>query len=389
MKKYLCFYVFLLTLTINSQKIIMNRDYQYDQEILNELGQRHGTLVQTSYIYDSLAYSHIYDNGELVATTDYRFQIEDKKELVGKYKDDLPYDGYFVYENEYEVAEIDYYEKGVFQFKYTTTIIEMMKPEMTGMKPKMIKNIYKEEQLWQGLNHKGFKMDGSNLLVTEYYENGVITNADLWILAIHYAELIKIKFLPNGYTIYTDPIIDPEGDPEMDKRAASIVVQFTDTNNGNVSFSIEDKLIGKYQFSKQNLSSKMDLMQKIIIYSLANDDTILLTNKFNFEAGDNLEEQDYFSNQNIMTGFYMSLIYEPIPMLNPTLENNYLAIIASNEKRSEKTVLVINEDGKPFIGNCIEKEDEYYKYSKYENSNVVATKNKLTIEEIKDLLFDE
>ncbi|NHN26635.1 hypothetical protein FIA58_013195 [Flavobacterium jejuense] len=389
MRKYLFFYAFLLTLSINSQNTTMNRDYQYDQEILNESGQRHGTLVQTSYIYDSLAYSHIYDNGELVVTTDYRFQIEDKKELVGKYKDDLPYDGYFVYENEYEIAEIDYYEKGVFQFKYTTTIIEMMKPEMTGMKPKMIKNIYKEEQLWQGLNHKSFKMDGSNLLVTEYYENGAITNVDLWILAMHYAQLIKIKFLPNGYTIYTDPIIDPEGDPEVDRRAASILVQFTDINDGKVSFSIDNKVIAKYQFSNQNISSKIDWMKKIMIYSLSDNDTILLTNKFNFEGDDRFEKEYSYSNKNIMLGFYTNLIYKPIPMLTPKNDNDYLKIFDFKEETIENRILIINEEGKPFMGTFIQKEGTTYTFSKYENYKVVVTKDNLSFKAIKELLFKE
>ncbi|WP_445456700.1 hypothetical protein [Flavobacterium sp. HNIBRBA15423] len=381
-KLFLCI---LFTTTLYSQNKNM-RTYQYDQEILNKSGQRHGTLVQTSYLYDSLAYSHIYNNGKLVETTDYRFQIDNKKELVGKYKDDLPYEGYFVYENENEIAEIAYYEKGVFQFKYTTTIIEMMTPEMTGMKPKMIKNTYKEEQLWQGLNHKGYKMDGSTLLATEYYENGTITNVDLWILAIHYAELVKLKFLPNGYEIYKEAIIDPEGDPQNDKRPASILVQFTDIDNGNVSFSIDNKLIGKHQFSKQVVSKGMHLVPGVIIYSLANDNTLLVTTKSDFESNIALDEQDY--NPSIMVMIYQNLIYKSIPMFYATLENDYTEIL-KNYEEIQKTILVLNKDKNPLNGYLIEKEDVYYKYSQYENSNVVATKNKLTLEEIRKLLFEE
>lgn len=367
----------------------MKETYEYDQEILNKLGQRHGILVKTSYLFDSLAYSHVYKNGQLMETTDFRFKIDNKKELIGVYKDNFPYEGYFVYENEFEIPEIDYYEKGIFKTKYTTTIMAMIEVEMTGIKPKMIKSIYKDQKLWQGLNHKGFKMDGSTLLATEYYENGAITNVDLWILAMHYAELIKIKFLPNGYKIYSEGKNDPEGDPETDTRPASIVVQFTDAINGNVSFSIDNKLIAKYQFSKQDLLSKIDWVQKMIIYSLSEDDTISLTNKFNFEGDDKFEKEYSYSNKNIILGFYTNLIYNPIPMLTPKNDNNYLKIFDFKEKTIENTFLIVNEEGKPFIGNYIEKDCDTYKYSQYENSNVVATKSKLTLEEIKKLLFEE
>lgn len=232
-------------------------------------------------------------------------------------------------------------------------------------------------------------MDGSTFQATEYYENGAITNVDLWILAMHYAELIKIKFLPNGYEIYSEGKNDPEGDPETDTRPASIVLQFTDTNNGNVSFSIANKLVAKYQFSKQDDLSKIDWVQKMIIYSLSEDDTILLTNKFNFEGDDKFEKEYPYSNKNIMLGFYTNLIYKAIPMLTPKKENDYFKIFDFNEETIENTFLIVNEEGKPFIGNYIEKEGATYRYSKYENSKVVATKNKLTLEEIKNLLFDE
>lgn len=382
-KSIICFLLFSITMHSQNQNM---RDYQYDQEILNESGQRHGTLVQTSYLYDSLVYSHIYNNGKLVETTDYRFQIDNKKELIGVYKDDLPYEGYFVYENEFEIPEIDYYEKGIFKTKYTTTIMVMMEVEMTGMKPKMIKSIYKDQKLWQGLNHKGFKMDGSHLLATEYYENGTITNVDLWILAMHYAELVKLKFLPNGYEIYKETIIDPEGDPQNDKRPASILVQFTDIDNGNVSFSIDNKLIGKHKFSKQVVSKEMHLDPGIVIYSLTNDNTLLVTTKSNFESNIALDEQDY--NPSIMVMIYQNLIYKSIPMFYATLENDYTEIL-KNYEETQKTILVLNKDKNPLIGYLIEKEDTYYKYSQYENSNVVATKSKLTLEEIKKLLFEE
>ena len=309
--------------------------------------------------------------------------------MVGKYNDDLPYEGYFVYENEFEIAEIDYYEKGVFQFKYTTTIIEMMTPEMTGMKPKMTKNSYKEEQLWHGLNHKGYKMDGSTLLATEYYKNGTITNVDLWILAMHYAELIKIKFLPNGYEIYKEETIDPEGDPQNDKRPSNLSIKYTDKEKGSVTFSIENKVMGKYQFSEKLISKDTQSAPGLVIYSLTNEDKILLTIKANFESDIKEGEQENYYNPNIMNMLYESLLYTTIPMFSPTTENDYSEILSNNERINQKVILVLDKDKKPIVGYLIEKEDSYYKYSQYENSKVVATKNKLTLEEIKNLLFDE
>lgn len=387
MKKNILYFL-LFSITMHSQNK-NRRDYQYDQEILNESGQRHGTLVYTSYIDDAIDYSHVYNNGELLETTDYRFQIDNKKELVGKYKEDLPYEGYFVYENEFEIPEIAYYEKSILLKKFTTTLMALLETEMTGIRPKMMETKYHDGKIWQGLNHKGYKMNGSSLLATEYYENGVITNVDLWILAMHYAELIKVKFLPNGYEIYSEGKNDPDGDPEMDTRPANIVVQFTDATNGNISFSIANKSIAKYQFSTQGLLSKTDWVQKMIIYSLSEDDTIVLTNKFNFEGDDKFEKEYSYSNKNIMLGFYTNLIYKPIPMLTPKKENDYLQVLEFNDEILEKTLLVLNEEGKPFLGSLIEKDGATYRYSKYENAKVVATKDKLSLEEIRKLLFDD
>lgn len=389
MKKTVLFFgLFIILTTVKAQQNTM-RSYQYDQEILNESGQRHGTLVYTSYLFDGLAYKHHYENGVLLQTTDFRFQIEGQKELIGYFKANLPYEGYFVYENEFEIPEIAYYEKSILMKKYTTTITTVLETEMTGMKPKMTETVYKDGKIWQGLNHKGYKMDGSSLLATEYFEKGAIANVDVWILAMHYAELIKVKFIPNGYEIYSEGKNDPEGDPERDTRPASIMVQFSDVANGNVSFTIANKSIAKYQFSKQDLLSKIDSTQKMIIYSLSEDDTILLTNKFNFEGNDKFEEEYSYSNKNIMAGFYTNLIYKPIPMLDPKKENDYLKILGFNDKILEKTLLVLNEEGKPFLGSFIEKVGATYRYSKYENTKVVAIKEKLSLEEIRKLLFDD
>ena len=365
------------------------RAYHYDQEILNESGQRHGTLVYTSYIDDTIDYSHVYNNGELLETTDYRFQIDNKKELVGKYKEDLPYEGYFVYENEFEIPEIAYYEKSILLKKFTTTLMTLLETEMTGIRPKMMETKYHNGKIWQGLNHKGYKMNGSSLLATEYYENGVITNVDLWILAMHYAELIKVKFLPNGYEIYSEGKNDPDGDPEMDTRPANIVVQFTDTTNGNVSFSIANKSIAKYQFSTQGLLSKIDWVQKMIIYSLSEDDTIVLTNKFNFEGDDKFEEEYSYSNKNIMLGFYTNLIYKPIPMLTPKKENDYLQVLEFNDEILEKTLLVLNEEGKPVFGLWLEEKEGFFNFTRYKEGAIIDQGKQLTFHDIKKTLSFE
>ena len=58
---------FLITLPFYTQNNMEH--YTYDQEILDENNLRHGTLVATSYLFEGLAYKHVYQHGLLLQTT--------------------------------------------------------------------------------------------------------------------------------------------------------------------------------------------------------------------------------------------------------------------------------------------------------------------------------
>ena len=78
---------------INAQN--KNMEYQYDKEILNSTGQRHGELIHTSYD-EKTEYKHFYKEGKLIEVKNYRYFLEGKRELFGRYKDGNPFEGYFV-----------------------------------------------------------------------------------------------------------------------------------------------------------------------------------------------------------------------------------------------------------------------------------------------------
>lgn len=388
MKKTVLFFgLFIILTTVKAQQNTM-RSYQYDQEILNESGQRHGTLVYTSYLFDGLAYKHHYENGVLLQTTDFRFQIEGQKELIGYFKANLPYEGYFVYENEFEIPEIAYYEKSILMKKYTTTITTVLETEMTGMKPKMTETVYKEGKIWQGLNHKGYKMDGSSLLATEYFEKGAIANVDVWILAMHYAELIKVKFIPNGYEIYSEGKNDPEGDPERDTRPASIMVQFSDVANGNVSFTIANKSIAKFDFYQHALAKGIQALPGIISYSFIDNNTIEYTQKFNF-GGEKDSTQEFSLNPNLISSIYYAILYQSIPKFKATSENDYTQIFNNETDNGHENLLFLKESGKPVFGLYLEEKEGVFNYTRYKEEVVWMQDKQLTFEEIKNVLFDK
>jgi hypothetical protein len=110
MKKLILLFLLFGNMMMNAQN--KNMDYQYDQEKLNSAGQREGELTYTSYD-ETVEYRHLYKGGKLIETIYYHYFVEGKKELVGRYKDGNPFEGYFVYKNEFEIPLIDYYENGV------------------------------------------------------------------------------------------------------------------------------------------------------------------------------------------------------------------------------------------------------------------------------------
>ena len=386
MKNLILLFFLFGNIIINAQNT--NMEYEYDQERLNKAGQRDGELIHTSYD-ETVEYKHLYKGGKLTEVTNYRYFVEGKKELVGKYKDGNPFEGYFVYRNELEIPLIDYYENGVFMAQYTCSLLDLINYEGQEFNLKFTKTTYKNKKPENGLVHKEeFRLDDAHLLASEYYNDGKITNVDFWIMAMHYAELIKLKFLPNGYTIYKESLPNVE-DEAIDNKFRSITVEFQDSKNGNVLYEVENKLITKYDFSYSDLTQKIKPLAGFVSYFFFNDNTVLKSQNYNLKTNQVLYSEAYGPNSNLISRVFLMMNNQPIPYFSNEENNDYSLLMELDKRVDTNAVLYLDEKGNPVKGFLIEiGQQDKYKYTQYEDSKIISQKDGLTLEIMKEQILN-
>ncbi|WP_163407011.1 hypothetical protein [Flavobacterium ajazii] len=364
-----------------------NMEYEYDQEKLNNTGQRHGELVHTSFD-GKTEYKHLYNEGKLIEETNYRYFLEGKRELVGKYREGNPFEGYFVYRNSLEIPLIDYYENGMFSARYTCSLLDLINYEGQEFNLKFTKTTYKNDKPQNGLVHKEqFRLDDANLLASEYYKDGKITNVDFWVMAVNYAELFKLKFLPKGYTIYKESLPNVE-DEAIDNKFRSVTVEFQDSNNGNILYEVENKLITKYSFSYSDVTPKTEPLAGFLSYFFFNDNTVLRSQNCNLQTNKELYNEAYGPNANLISRIFLMMNNQPVPYFSDKGTNDYSLVLELDKRIDTNAVLYLDEKGNPVRGFLIEKDQNHkYKYTQYEDSKIISQKVGQTLESIKESIL--
>nr|WP_294922235.1 hypothetical protein [uncultured Flavobacterium sp.] len=386
--KNLILILFFINITIvTSQNKNMEIEYEYDQEKLNNYGEREGELIHTSYD-QKIEYRHLYQKGKLIQATNYRYWVEGIRPLIGKYQDEVPFEGYFVYISELEIPYIDYYENGIFKAKYNCSLLDAISNEGQEFNLKFTKTTYQNDKPQNGLVHKEeYRVENAHLLASEYYKDGKITNADFWVMATHYAELFKLKFLPNGYTIYKESLPNVE-DEAIDNKYRSITVAFDDSKNGNILFEVENKLIMKYEFSYGDISHKIKPLNRFISYFFLNDNSILVAQSSNLETNNELYNEAYGYNPNLISRVFMMITSQPIPYFSNEGNNDYSLLLDSDKEINTNAILVLDEKGNPINGFLIEQQSyNVYKYTQYEDSKIISQKEALSSESLKELIL--
>lgn len=385
MKNIILLFLLFGNVIMNAQN--KNMEYEYYQEKLNSSGQREGELIHTSYD-EKTEYKHLYRAGNLIEATNYRYFVEGKKELVGRYKDGIPFDGYFVYRNELEIPLIDYYENGVFMAQYTCSLLDLMNYEGQEFNLKFTKTTYKNNKPYNGLFHKEeFRLDDAHLLASEYYKDGKITNVDFWVMAMHYAELFKLKFLPNGYSIYKESLPNVE-DEAIDNKFRSITVEFKDSKNGNILYEVENKLITKYEFSYSDLTQQIKPLPGFVTHFFFNDNTILRSQNYNLETNKDLYNEAYGPNSNLISRVFLMMNNQPVPYFSNAGNNDYSLVLEFDKSINTNAVLYLDEKGNPLRGFLIEKDKQNnYKYIQYEDSKIISQQDSLTLETLKESIL--
>jgi hypothetical protein len=387
MKKEMLLIAICITTFVNSQNSYMEFDYEYDQEKVNKNGQRDGELIHTTYD-DTVEYKHLYKDGELKEATHYRYSVEGIRPLEGKYKDGEPFNGYFVYRNNVEIPLIDYYRNGVFTAQYTCSLLDLIYSEGQEFNLKFVRSTYENNKPQEGLFHKeDMKVGDAHLVASEYYKDGKITDVDLWVMAMHYAELIKLKFLPNGYKIYKDAGPEVE-DEAIDTKNRSVTVNFADSKNGTVLFEVEDKIIIQYEFSYSELSAQRKPSGGFISYFFSNDNRILVAENTTVEINTELYNDIYGGNSNLISQVFLMLTNQIVPQFSNAGDNNYSLLLQPDEEVETHIMLYMDEKGNPFRGYLIEQQGvDQYKYTQYLDSKITSKKENLSVETLKEQIL--
>lgn len=385
MKKILLLILFFKCITIYSQD--KNMEFVYDQEKTNAAGQRDGELIHTSYD-EKVEYRHLYQKGKLIQATNYRYWVEGIRPLIGKYKDEVPFEGYFVSISGLEIPYIDYYENGIFKAKYTCSLLDLISNEGQEFNLKFTKTTYQNDKPQNGLVHKEeFRLESAHLLASEYYKDGKITNVDFWVMATHYAELFKLKFLPNGYTIYKESLPNVE-DEAIDNKFRSITVEFKNPKNGTVLFEVENKLITKYQFSYTDISQKIKPSKGSISYFFFIDNHIEVLQNTSLETNKELYNEAYSQNSNLISNAFLMMNNQPIPNFSNEASNDYSLILEPDYQITTHATLSLDEKGNPIRGFLIEQQSpDKYKYTQYEGSKIISQKEALSLESMKESIL--
>lgn len=384
MKKFILFWMFYYTTNINSQNTMIDFNYQYDAQITNASGQLHGTLTSTNYD-DQIDYQHTYENGSIVKAINYKCKLKTNEPLVGIYQNGKPFEGYFVYQHEIEIPIIAYYVKGVFVEQYSCTLTDLLLQEETYQPIAWKKTSFKNGLPFTGLYHKETEdLDGFHLFVTENFENGKVISAEMWIMAMHYAEMLKVVIDNNGYAIYKDAL--PEGgDPVIDIKAKSLHVFFEDENKGTVTYKVDDKNVSSFEFTTGKNAQQIAKKQGNLIYSIEND-TLKYVQRYNFTNDTTDEAEHYNVNQNTVFGIYSNLINAPSLVFQKAPSVDYVALFQDSTPNYE-SILYLGEGGKVFRGPIIEKQEQNnYKLTHYLEYIVVKEENNKNLEQIGLLL---
>ena len=360
-------------------------EYEYDQEKTNTAGQRDGELVHTSYD-DKVEYKHLYNDGKLVEATNYRYFVEKTRPLIGKYKNGNPFEGYFVSINKLEIPLIDYYENGTFVAQYTCSLPDLIQHEGQEFNLKFTKTTFKDNKPQDGLVHSDeITLGSSHLVASEYYKDGKITNVDFWVMATHYAELFKLKFLPSGYKIYKESMPNVE-DPVIDNKYRSITVDFKNPQNGSVLFEAENQLILKYDFGYTDISKISGTSPGLLVYFLTND-KIIVGQYTSQESNNELYEEAYGNNPNIISSIFETMNSKLLPYFSNTGQNDYSLIIGL-DKHITTIPLYRDEKGNPITGFLIEQQSSnVYKYTQYKDSKIVSQKEALNLDNLKESIL--
>lgn len=353
--------------------ITAQQQYNYDEEHYNAEGLLEGMHVYTSE--NKVAYRHLYKDGKLVEATEYRYSVEGKDTLTGQYQNGKPYEGYFAYEIEREMPVVDYYTGGAIQAQYHVAMD--FSKDYYSHEPIFTKTLYKNGKPWQGLTKKMDRIDGGGgyLLSTEYYQLGLITHVDLMLLAMHYAEVLRMEFVPDGFQLFN-----------VSNSTDKIRIAYTFLKDqGRLELKVDSTEVFSFDLELHTIAQKPKLHPGLIAYYKMGKEIFYL------QRYHKLLREEKLSDQNSpMLKVFMTLAISYPNLFKATGNNNYMTLFEEKDSENLLTGIQVNNEGTFDYGTYIEKEtSNTYKYTQYEKGKILKQVKGLPLKALEELVKEK
>jgi len=318
-------------------------------------GKLHGKQVVNKK-YSQEKGTLYYDNGLLIEQEYNSFAIEGEEELRGVYKNGMPYNGYFV-RNENEIFLVDYYKKGKKKYQYSKGELFDDNYENPFLS---VKSTYKNGEIYDGVS---YSMEEKQTLKIRTLKKGKQQSLTIWVFAMHYANSITIENTDFGFVM-------TEG------RAPDLKLIYD-----KKSLSIKDKeeVIVNRALLDNSFSNET------VVYYLDGD--VLKTHAF----GEHNTILELKASNNTYRGSLLFNLFTPLFRKKNDIEK-YLENIEALFKGFEDvsfnedqaiSFLRYNEEGQPVEGMLVEKTAENYMGKLYKEEKLIDTLQAVTIEKLR------
>lgn len=348
------------------------QEYPYTNDHYNSEGQREGLHVYEQE--GKTAYQHAYKGGLLVEARDYRYHIDGKDTLLGQYKAGKPFEGYFVYKIDNDIPVVDFYVNGTIEYQYNVAMD--FSKDYYSEAPVFVKTEYKNGKPWQGLAKKMDPIEeGGYLLSTEYYQAGLLSHVDLMLLAVHYAEILKMEFVPNGFKLYN-----------ISNGADKTQIAYTYVSGkGHVSLQVDTEQVYVFDLELQSMAQKPKMRPGLIIYYKKGDDLVYLQRYHRV-----LKEEKLHTHDSPLIKVFMALAATYPNTFKTSGQNNYKLLFAEEMPENSLAGIQIDVKGMYDYGVLIEKEAmKTYKYTRYEDKKILKQEKGLSRKALENALQEK
>ncbi len=299
----------------------------------------------------------IYENDQKVGVEYSFFEIDGETKQKGIYRDNLPYQGYFL-NPLFEFPILDYYENGIKKHQYSEGIFGGDTQEIDHLAIPF-KSDYKNGEIYQGTQYNQLNNHSISIKVLD---KGRVNAISLWVFAIHYANNVILERTDEGMKI-----------SEVQHPKLTIMV-----DQNFIYLKYEEEIIDTRKRNSKELINK--------------------NFTFYFEEG-NLKSDSYWGfssdakakiskiEDHLFKSDFILDIYLTLPSIN-TIESTFKrfdsAYVRPGNNKDYVANISYNEKGEPSQGFLIQKNGKLFDLQLYLQNELKESVSQLTIDKLKE-----